>query len=52
MFLYLNLTFIETDPPVAVAGLSNAILIFPFFVILALIIYVPFYKMQNQLKPA
>jgi hypothetical protein len=52
MFLYLNLTFIETDPPVAVAGLSNAILIFPLFVILALILYVPFYKMQNQLKPA
>lgn len=48
MFLYINLTLIETDPPVAISGLENILLIFPVFVVSAIILYVPFYNIKHQ----
>lgn len=56
MYLYLNMTFVETDPPVAISGIENALLIFPPFLILALLLYVPVYnlkmkKLQNSISP-
>ncbi|GAA4327284.1 hypothetical protein GCM10023149_30610 [Mucilaginibacter gynuensis] len=48
MFLYINLCFIETDPPVAMTGIENVLLIFPVFLILAFMLYVPLYNMKKQ----
>ncbi|TSJ36397.1 oligosaccharide repeat unit polymerase [Mucilaginibacter corticis] len=48
LFLYLNLTFIETDPPVAVSGLENALLIFPVFLVIALLLYVPLFDFKSR----
>jgi len=48
MFLYINLTFIETDPPVAISGIENVLLIFPFFILFAMMVYVPFYNLKNH----
>lgn len=50
MFLYLNLTFIETDPPVAITGVENVLLIFPAFIIAAMLLYIPL-KNKFTLQP-
>jgi len=48
LILYLNISYIETDPPVAIWGLENAAIILPFILIATFILYVPFAQLKAE----